>query len=55
MLPVVVVLLLVWLALSILGAVIEGLFWLTIVGVVLFIGTAAYGAIRRRSAHQRID
>jgi hypothetical protein len=55
MLPVVVVLLLVWLALSILGAVIEGLFWLTIVGVVLFIGTAAYGAIRRRSAHQGID
>lgn len=55
MLPVVVVLLLVWLALSILGAVIEGLFWLTIVGVVLFLGTATYGAIRRRSAPQRID
>ncbi len=55
MLPVVVVLLLAWLALSILGAVIEGLFWLTIVGVVLFLGTAAYGAIRRRSSPQRID
>ncbi len=55
MFPVVVVLLLVWLALSILGAVIEGLFWLTIVGVMLFLGTAAYGAIRRRSNPQRID
>lgn len=55
MLPVVVVLLLLWLALSILGAAIEGLFWLTIVGVVLLLGTAAYGAIKRKTAHQRID
>jgi len=49
MMGVIVVLLLAWLALSILGAVIKGLLWLTAVGVVLFLATAAYAAIRRRT------
>ena len=49
MLALIGILLAVWLVLSILGAVIEGLFWLTIIGVVLFLGTAAYGAVRHRS------
>lgn len=40
------VLLIVWIAISVLGAVVKGLFWLTIVGVVLFVGTAAYGALK---------
>jgi uncharacterized membrane protein len=52
MVVLIVVLLLAWLALAVLGAVIEGLFWLTIVGVVLFLATAAYAAIRRRSSRQ---
>jgi hypothetical protein len=43
------VLLVVWLALTILGAVLEGLFWLAVVGGALFLGTVAYGAIRGRS------
>ncbi|MDQ3275829.1 MAG: hypothetical protein M3Q39_12590 [Actinomycetota bacterium] len=43
------ILLVAWLVLSILGAVIKGLFWLTIVGVVLFLATAAYGALKSRS------
>lgn len=51
MMGVIVVLLLAWAALSILGAVIEGLFWLAIVGAVLFLGTAAYAAIKRRTRH----
>lgn len=46
------VLLLAWLVLSILGAVIKGLFWLTIIGVVLFLATAAYGAIKQRSGRE---
>jgi uncharacterized membrane protein len=49
MLKIIGILLVVWIALSVLGAVIEGLFWLTVVGVVLFVGTAAYGAIKRGS------
>jgi LPXTG-motif cell wall-anchored protein len=49
MLKIIGVLLVVWLAVSILGAVIKGLFWLTIVGAVLFVATAAYGYLKRRS------
>jgi hypothetical protein len=52
MMGVIVVLLLIWGALSILGALIEGLFWLAIVGAVLFLGTAAYGAIKRGARHE---
>lgn len=52
MLALIGILLVAWLVLSILGAVIEGLFWLTIVGVVLFLSTAAYGAIKHRSRRQ---
>lgn len=52
MLALIVVLLLLWVALAVLGTVIEGLFWLTIVGVVLFVGTAAYVAIKRRTSRQ---
>jgi hypothetical protein len=49
MMAVIAALLLVWLVLAVAGALIEGFFWLTIVGAVLFIATAAYGAIKRRS------
>lgn len=33
----------IWLALIVLGALIKGLFWLVILGAILFLGTAAYG------------
>lgn len=49
MLAIIGILLIAWLILSILGAVIEGLLWLTVVGVVLFLGTAAYGYLTGRS------
>ncbi len=49
MMGVIVVLLLAWIALSLLGVVVEGLLWLTVVGVVLFLATAVYGAIKRRT------
>lgn len=35
-----------WLALTVIGAVIKGLFWLAVIGGVLFVATAAYGAIK---------
>ncbi|WP_347057485.1 hypothetical protein ABC795_12330 [Blastococcus sp. HT6-30] len=40
-------LLVVWLVLSIIGAVIEGLFELLLVGVALFLATAAYGWLKK--------
>jgi hypothetical protein len=49
MLVLVIVLLAAWLILSVVGFAIKGLLWLGLIGVVLFVGTAAIGAIRRRS------
>ncbi|HYX97464.1 MAG TPA: hypothetical protein VE823_20595 [Geodermatophilus sp.] len=37
------VLLLIWLVVTVVGAVIKGLFWLAVVGLVLFVLTAALG------------
>lgn len=41
-----VILLVAWLALSVLGFVVKGLFWLAVVGLVLFAATASYGWLR---------
>ena len=50
MLGFVLLLLVLWLALSIVGAVVEGLLWLAVVGIVLFLATAAWGWARRRTS-----
>ena len=42
-------LLLVWVVLAVLGAVLEGLFWLTVVGLILLVGTAVWGWMRRNT------
>ncbi len=42
------VLLVVWLVLSILGMLIEGLFWLSLIGAVLFVATVVWGWIQNR-------
>jgi hypothetical protein len=42
-------LLVVWLAITLIGAVVKGLFWLAVVGLLLFAGTAVLGWSRRRS------
>ncbi|MGY1620902.1 hypothetical protein ACI789_01750 [Geodermatophilus sp. SYSU D00965] len=36
-------LLVVWLVITIIGAVVEGLFWLVVVGLLFFLLTAAFG------------
>lgn len=46
----IIVLLIIWLVLAVLGAVLEGLFWLTIVAVVLLIGTAIWGWVKRKAS-----
>ena len=43
-------LLVVWLVLAVLGFVIKGLFWLAILGIVLFVATGVWGFIRRGAA-----
>jgi hypothetical protein len=42
-------LLVIWLAFMVLGFVIKGLVVLAVIGVVAFIGTAGYAAIKNRS------
>jgi hypothetical protein len=52
MLVLVIVLLVLWLILTVVGFAIEGLIWLAIIGIILFVGTAAVGAVRRRTLHR---
>lgn len=49
MLGFIALLLVVWLAFIVIGAVVKGLLWLLIIGVVLFIATAAYGWVKRNT------
>ncbi|WP_199043539.1 hypothetical protein [Glycomyces salinus] len=43
------ILIVAWVVLSIIGIAIEGLLWLAVIGIVLFIGTIVFGLIRRRA------
>ncbi len=40
-------LLVVWLVVTVVGAVLEGLFWLAVVGLLLFVATAVVGWRKR--------
>jgi hypothetical protein len=40
-------LLVVWLVLTVVGAVVKGLFWLAVVGLIFFVATAALGWNKR--------
>lgn len=47
----IILLLAAWLVVAVLGALLEGLFWLLVVGLLLFVGTAAWGWFRMRGSH----
>ena len=42
-------LLVLWLIFAVVGFVVKSLFWLAVVGIVLFVATGLYGARRRGS------
>jgi hypothetical protein len=46
----IIALLVIWLALVIVGFAVKALLWLAIVGIVLFVATGIFGAIRRRAS-----
>ena len=46
---IIITLLIIWLVLSILGFVLEGLLWLALIGLVLFVATAVWGWFKRRA------
>lgn len=45
----IVILLVAWAVLSIVGFVFEGLLWLGIIGIVLFVGTVVFGIVRQHA------
>ncbi|WP_175484395.1 MULTISPECIES: hypothetical protein [unclassified Plantibacter] len=47
---IIIVLLVIWAILSIVGFALKGLLWLGIIGIVLFLGTIVFGAIRRAAS-----
>lgn len=47
------VLLAIWIVFVVLGAMIKALFWLVILGVVLFLATAAFGWAKREVLRSR--
>lgn len=47
------ILLVAWAVLSIVGFVFEGLLWLALIGIVLFVGTLLFGFIRQRAGRDR--
>lgn len=52
MVTLLIVLLAIWVIVAILGVVIKGLVWITIIAVVLFVATAAIGVARRRAVNK---
>lgn len=50
MLGLVLLLLVLWLALTIVGAIVEGLLWLAVIGILLFLATAAWGWTKHRTS-----
>lgn len=46
---VLVILLVAWVVLSVVGFVFQGLLWLAIIGIVLFVGTLVFGVLRQRA------
>lgn len=48
MIALIVALLLIWLGLAVVGLVVKGLFWLFVIGAILFVVTALVGWLRRR-------
>ncbi len=47
-----VILLVVWAVLAVVGFAFEGLVWLAIIGIILFVGTLLFGLIRSRSGRR---
>ncbi|PWV85948.1 LPXTG-motif cell wall anchor domain-containing protein [Prauserella marina] len=49
MLVLIIILLVLWLITAVIGFAVKGLVWLAIIGIVLFVGTAAIGFVRRKT------
>jgi len=52
MVGLIIIALIIWLVLAVLGFVVKGLFWLAIIGIVLFVATAIVGGARSRATRR---
>lgn len=48
-------LIVIWLAFTLFGFLIKGLFWLGVIGGVLFLGTTAYTALKGKGGQKRLN
>ena len=53
MIILVVILLVIWLIVAVIGFAIKGLFWIALIGIILFVATAIISLIRRRTVRSR--
>ena len=53
MLTLIVILLIVWAILAVVGFAINGLLWLAIIGIILFVGTLIFGFVRRNARRKK--
>lgn len=49
MVVLIIVLLVLWLIAAVIGFAFKGLLWLAIIGIILFVGTAVIGFVRRKA------
>jgi hypothetical protein len=45
---------LIWIGFMVLGLVFKALFWVLVIGAVLFVGSAAYAAVKSRSGRDAL-
>jgi len=51
MMKLIVFLLVLWLVFAVLGFVIKGLFWLAVIGIILFLATAVFGWLKGKTTN----
>jgi hypothetical protein len=49
---VIIVLLVAWAVLAVVGFALQGLLWLGVIGIILFLGTIVFGILRRRAGNR---
>lgn len=47
---IIITLLVIWLVLAVLGAILEGLFWLTVLAIILMVATGVWAWMKRKTA-----
>ncbi|MCP3799243.1 hypothetical protein NLX83_08235 [Allokutzneria sp. A3M-2-11 16] len=49
MLAIIATLIVIWLAITVIGIIFKGLFWLAVIGGIALVATAAFGALKKKA------